>query len=104
MNRTVIGFLTVLAIATLLGCTSPSDSPTAETAAPTESIDLTAIANAKCPIMGGKPNGKLAANYEGKTIGFCCEGCPEKWAALSDAEKSEKLAAAMTDSGSQQHP
>ena len=28
-----------------------------------------------------------------KTVGFCCPGCIEKWDALTDAEKTEKLAA-----------
>lgn len=49
------------------------------------------FANEKCPMLEGKPLERLTANYKGMTIGFCCEGCPEKWAALSDAEKAARF-------------
>ena len=49
------------------------------------------FANEKCPMLEGKPLERLTADYKGMTIGFCCEGCPEKWAALSDAEKAARF-------------
>lgn len=49
------------------------------------------LANEKCPMLGGKPLERLTTDYNGMTIGFCCEGCPEKWAALSDEEKSQRF-------------
>jgi hypothetical protein len=78
--------------AAIIGCSDTSD-----TAAPPASVDASEatpvnFANAKCPIMGGKPTAELTTDYEGKTIGFCCDGCPEKWETLSDDEKAEKFA------------
>ncbi len=53
--------------------------------------------NLNCPIMGGQvtPEGGTVT-WNGQIIGFCCEECSEKWAALSDEEK----AAALADAGS----
>jgi YHS domain-containing protein len=28
-----------------------------------------------CPVMGGKINKEIYADYEGKRVYFCCEGC-----------------------------
>lgn len=83
------------------GC-NPSTTvsePTVDRSIPAESTEVTTVdfANAKCPIMGGKPAAELTAQYEGKTIGFCCEGCPEKWAELSDQQKAEKFADVRID-------
>ncbi len=87
--------LTTTAIFGLLmlgGCNRATDSTT-QSDAPETIIDSTAVnfANAKCPIMGGTPNPELAAEYQQETIGFCCAGCPEKWEALSDADKAERF-------------
>ncbi|MDF1840424.1 MAG: hypothetical protein P1U77_03255 [Rubripirellula sp.] len=41
--------------------------------------------------MGGKPTAELTAEYNGQTIGFCCDGCPQGWAKLTDEEKEEKF-------------
>jgi hypothetical protein len=37
----------------------------------------------------------LTRQFEGKTVGFCCEMCPPAWDKLSDADKAKKLQAAM---------
>ena len=73
----------------LVGCNKPAETVT-------DPMETTAVvfANTKCPIMGGKPSEKLTVEYQGKTIGFCCDGCPEKWAALSDTEKADRFAKA----------
>lgn len=52
--------------------------------------------NTSCPIMGEKidPDDtpeKLTRTFQGKTVGFCCKMCPEKWDELDDEEKEEKL-------------
>ncbi len=85
-------------IALLVGCNRSSES-TAESSPTESSAKVTAVdfANEKCPIMGGKPKSDLIAQYNGKTIGFCCEGCPEKWAALSEPERIEKFSLVNAD-------
>lgn len=84
----------------LIGC---NESREKKVTAPAETNSVTQIvelANYKCPIMGGKPKAELTAHFQGKTIGFCCEGCPEKWAALSDEKKAEKFASVGNESHS----
>lgn len=83
-------FLTAL----LVGCSDSAGPSTTAPPAVVDPVEVTSVsfANDRCPIMGGKPTAELTAEYQGKTIGFCCEGCPEEWAALSDQEKAEKFA------------
>lgn len=51
--------------------------------------------NAKCPMMGLAVSKSIETRkFEGKTVGFCCAGCPTAWDKLSDAEKRQKLDAA----------
>jgi hypothetical protein len=57
------------------------------------------IVNTVCPIMGTKIDpdkvpAKLTRRFQGKTVGFCCAGCPAAWDKLSDEAKTEKLQAA----------
>ena len=88
----------VMCLPALVGCGSNT-----EVTAPVISETLTpeatpvSFANDKCPIMGGKPNAELTVDWDGKTIGFCCEGCPEKWEKLSEQDKAAKLTAATAD-------
>ena len=54
------------------------------------------LANASCPMMGSRLNPKkvpphLTRKFKGKTVGFCCAGCPEAWDRLSDDEKDRRL-------------
>lgn len=58
-----------------------------------------AVVNAKCPITGGalSPDGvveNLTRDHKGRKIGFCCDGCPEEWDKLTDADKDAELAKA----------
>ena len=32
-----------------------------------------------CPVEGGKINKKLFADYQGKRVYFCCDGCPDEF-------------------------
>lgn len=98
-------FFTFSAIATLLitlvvGCqqnTEPTAEPTAES--PEPDVTLVTFANERCPIMEGEPTPELTRQWDGKTIGFCCEGCPEKWDAMSEEEKAAKFAKASSGEG-----
>jgi hypothetical protein len=47
---------------------------------------LVDLGNKKCPIMGGKVNGKTWSEWNGLRIGHCCGMCPSKFAA--DPEKA----------------
>jgi len=82
----------LLSAAVLVGCNQSVPNDSAETA------DASAqTVNEVCPIMGGKVTAEGGTvEWNGKTIGFCCDGCEEKWEALTDHEKTEKLAAAQT--------
>lgn len=79
--------------AAVIGCNKTAETTAApEIADPVEATSVS-FANTKCPIMGGKPKAELTAKYGTETIGFCCDGCPQKWDALSDDQKAEKLTA-----------
>ena len=86
--------LSLLAVG-IIGCTeekvaAPAPAPAA---VPSKYV------NEYCPIMGGpidpdKTPKTLERDYKGKMVAFCCPGCPEKWDALSDAQKDLALAKA----------
>lgn len=44
------------------------------------STGTAAKAQTVCPVMGGKINGSVHADYEGKRVYFCCGGCPAEFA------------------------
>jgi hypothetical protein len=54
-----------------------------------------ATMNTKC-VCSGKPVDPKAptADYQGGKVGFCCDQCPAKWNAMSDADKKAALAKA----------
>jgi len=92
----------VLAITGLLllaGCKKEEAAPT-KPATPAATIAAEQVVNASCPILGTKldranlPDG-LTRMFQGKKVGFCCDGCPQAWDKLTEAQKTEKLAAAM---------
>jgi hypothetical protein len=65
-----------------LAAVTPSDKPE--------------VVNTKCPIMGSKLDrdavpAKLTREFKGKTVGFCCGGCPAAWDKLSADAKAKKL-------------
>lgn len=58
------------------------------------------VVNARCPMMGTaldpeKVSKNLTRTFKGRTVGFCCHGCPAAWDKLSDDDKADKLRAAM---------
>jgi len=54
----------------------------AQAAKPALLVDL---GNEKCPIMGGKVDGKTFSEWNGLRIGHCCPMCPEKLKADPEA-------------------
>jgi YHS domain-containing protein len=42
---------------------------------------LVDLANAKCPVMGGKPDGRTWSEWKGLRVGHCCAMCVPKFAA-----------------------
>ena len=98
----LMALFTVLPLAA--GCSQPS-APTETTDSAQPSATETAAAessaatdNKNCPIMGHAVSAEGGSTtWNGKTIGFCCDGCKPKFEALSDDEKAAKLAAADKD-------
>ncbi|NND97122.1 MAG: hypothetical protein HKN47_07330 [Pirellulaceae bacterium] len=92
----------LLLLSVVIGCRERDDDTAPVIQVPT-TVEATPVsfANKKCPIMGGTPSVDLTAQYEGKTIGFCCDGCPQKWAALSDEAKAEKFAPVAVETDEQ---
>lgn len=84
----------LLVSAAIIGCSQSETISEISTPETSDSIEATAIsfANTKCPIMGGTPSPELTRQYQGDTIGFCCDGCPEKWDALDEGDKAAKFA------------
>ena len=94
-----MALLTVLPLAA--GCSQPgAPTETADSAQPsateTSAAEPVAAAdNKNCPIMGHPVSAEGGSTtWNGKTIGFCCDGCKPKFEALSDDEKAAKLAEA----------
>jgi hypothetical protein len=57
------------------GAAKPADAP-----AEAKGL-LVDLGNAKCPIMGGKPDGETWSEWNGLRVGHCCGGCVKKFAA-----------------------
>ena len=88
--RYLIFSLLSLSLAVLIGCTQEGTPSTNSEAATT----LNTI-NEHCPIMGGDVTAEGGTvEWNGETVGFCCDGCSEKWQALSEEEKKAALAKA----------
>ncbi len=70
----------LLAFALLVGCTSQASHEAPE------------YVNANCPMMGNpvEEDGG-STEWNGQTIGFCCDGCGDKFDALDDAGKQAAL-------------
>ena len=89
-----IAMLGALAFA-VSGCSAPDSDPAADNGADTNGTPATVAVNDRCPMMGGKVTADGGSTvWKGKTIGFCCPECIDKWSALSDEEKQAKLDAA----------
>lgn len=81
---------------TTVGCDSGSKTePTEEKTTKTPNNENEMAVNTICPIMGSDVDPDAATvEFKGQTVGFCCDGCDDKWNNLSDEEKEQKLAEA----------
>ena len=78
-----------------IGCNSGSKAAPVKDQQTKTTTDTNVAVNTVCPIMGGKVDPDIeTAQFKGQTVGFCCEGCDEKWNKLTDDEKDQKLAEA----------
>jgi YHS domain-containing protein len=88
----------------LLGCgrsdttaqgASSDPRPARASAAPAPGVTAPVeTAQTICPVMGGKINKAIFADYQGKRVYFCCGGCPAVFA--KDPAKYVKM---MEDKG-----
>ncbi len=53
------------------------------------------LVNTTCPIMDEAvdPSGEVAT-FDGKSVGFCCDGCKPEWDSWTDLKKAEFVAKA----------
>lgn len=52
------------------------------------------VMNTTCPYSGESVDPAITSNYNGKTIGFCCNGCKAKFDGASAEKKKAMLAKA----------
>lgn len=74
--------------------------PLSEQAAAEPRAGFTATINQYCPVMQKMKLGETTmvehtAQFEGKTIGFCCEDCTAAWDAMSNDERRARVAAVL---------
>lgn len=69
--------LVASAVAMLLGVgiAGAEETPAGGKAADTPAVKKQTV----CPIQGGAINTNLYADYSGKRVYFCCQGCPEEF-------------------------
>lgn len=92
--RILLSSLFTLSMALLVGCTEQ----------PVESTASAEPVNDHCPIMGGDVTAEGGTvEWDGKTVGFCCPQCIDKWTALSDEEKTDALAHAGEEDSEHDH-
>jgi hypothetical protein len=72
----------------ICGCSSDKSADAGEAPAGTPAT-TTAAENTKCPFSGNPVNaGAKTVAFQGHSVGFCCNGCSEKFAKMTDAEKA----------------
>ena len=100
MRSIITAFVVGSLGAFIVGCAESENDSASSTSG---TVGAATPVNENCPIMGGKvtPEGGTV-EWNGKTIGFCCDGCDEKWAELSEEEKAEALAEADAEAGHDQ--
>lgn len=78
----------------ITGCSESGSAP----------ATVAVASNSICPIMGHEvtdDGGRV--EFDGKTIGFCCSECIEKWNALSAEDKAEHLKNPPGEEGEHDH-
>ncbi len=72
-------FVAAFAAVLFTGCTTTEG--TAATGAPT-----------LCVISGEDAEGGPTAEFDGQTVGFCCNNCKRKWDKMDDGARREAIA------------
>lgn len=94
MSRLVLAFAAVSTLG-LVGCNKDQKTTSDASKPAAARVQTTAGApvNKTCPVSGeAVPANATTVSYQGKTVGFCCDHCVDKWNKMSDAEKSAKIA------------
>lgn len=87
-NITLAGFA-LLSAMIVAGCDSDKKASTAKTG----DAPSMGMMNTKCPYSGEPVNSAAkTANYDGHTVGFCCNNCEAKWEKASSADKAKMWA------------
>jgi hypothetical protein len=93
-SLSIVFFLAVAAA--VVGCSESASPSTNSNDGNSQLVPVVATVNEYCPIMGGKVSqAGGTVDWNGNKIGFCCDGCDDKFMALSEEEKAEKLAEAL---------
>ncbi|MFZ9092102.1 MAG: hypothetical protein ACO3FE_18665 [Planctomycetaceae bacterium] len=96
MKSFLMALIPVCCLAVFVGC-GETASETVVTDAAEPAAPAVEVANTVCPIMGNEIdltslNEDTLVEWNGKKVAFCCPPCNEKWVALTDDERAEKLA------------
>lgn len=76
----------------LMGCSSE----TKKDAGGDKAMGAVKADNALCPFSANPVKADIkTASFQGKNVGFCCNGCAGKWDAMTDAQKTEAWKKAM---------
>ncbi len=81
--RIMAAAMVVGAMAMVVGC---------ESSKKTETKASPSVMNANCPFSGHPVANGATADYNGKTVGFCCADCAKKWSGMTDAQRDAALA------------
>lgn len=83
MKRTfTLGAAAVLAALMLAGCNNQKDAGAGADAA---------AVNERCPYSHGTVNKNVTADHRGQKVAFCCDGCRQRWASATDADRDAML-------------
>ena len=80
-NRVTVVIFAMLMVDTIAmtGCKKAEQAADKEELS---SIEAAAVEQTTCPLMAGKPiNKNIYAEYKGKKVYFCCQGCKPKFEA-----------------------
>ena len=86
MQISIVVVLAGLLLIGLAGCgkDDAEADPNATTKAVGGTSTTSAVTQTTCPIMGGKIDKSVSADYQGKKVYFCCGGCIKKFEAEPD--------------------
>lgn len=71
----------VVGIAVLAAGCGRAEPPAASAQTGSAEARRAELTNEVCPVMGGKARKELSAEYQGRTVYFCCAACPDKFEA-----------------------